>query len=296
MRPVLQEVADRGQVQARELTGYVADRMGLSEEDRAELVSSGNKTRVFDRVAWAGTYLCQAGLLERPRRAVLQITAEGRNALISAPDRITRVWLAELSPQFRAFSSGPSDAAASPGAVLAEPEAGALTPDEAIRNAHRQLDDALGLELIERLVNATPVFFEHTIRELLLKMGYGSGPQAADVVGGAGDDGVDGVVNLDTLGVDQVYFQAKRYRQDLAVGSGALRDFFGALALKDVTKGIFVTTARFSDSARSTAEKLNKRIVLIDGPELARLLIRFSVGCRVRDTFQVSEIEEDFFE
>ncbi|MBJ2150588.1 restriction endonuclease [Paracoccus sp. IB05] len=295
MRPVLQEVADRGPVLTRDLTVIVADRLGLSEDDRAEMVSSGNKTRLFDRVAWAATYLCQAGLLERPRRAVLQITAAGREALQSGPERITRAWLQEVSPQFRIFSLGAAGDESDANAV-AETAAAALTPDEAIRNAHRQLDEALGQELVERLVTASPAFFEHTIRELLVKMGYGEGRHAADVLGGAGDDGVDGVVNLDTLGVDQVYFQAKRYRQDIAVGSGALRDFFGALALKDVTKGIFVTTARFSESARLTAEKLNKRIVLIDGAELARLLIRFSVGCRIRETYKVSEIEEDFFE
>lgn len=295
IRPVLDE-ASRGPVATRETIARVVSTLGLSPEDLEEVVASGARTKVYDRVQWAATYLAQAGLVSRPKRGVIEATDTGRQVLLSGPDLITRTYLLEHFQSFREFiaPSGDSSLPVQSEALTAAPAN--LTPEDTIRLAHRQISDDLADQLLASLVAGSPAFFEHTIRELLVNMGYGSGPSAANVVGGSGDDGVDGVVNLDALGVDQVYFQAKRYQIEASIGPGALRDFFGALALKDVTKGIFATTARFSDAARTTAEKLSKRIVLIDGQELARLLIRYSVGYRVRLTYAISEIEEDYFE
>ncbi len=171
-----------------------------------------------------------------------------------------------------------------------------VTPDEVLRLAHEQITAALAADLLDRLRSSEPAFFEDVIVRLLLKMGYGYGPQSGSVIGQSGDDGVDGVINLDRLGVDQVYIQAKRYSSTNTIGSGAIRDFYGALGLKDVTKGIFVTTSSFSPSAKATAEKLGARIVLIDGFELTRLMIANEIGCRTVETYKVMDLEGSFFE
>ena len=172
------------------------------------------------------------------------------------------------------------------------------TPDEAMRTAHQEIETALGQDLLDRIRKASPDFFERLIVNLLLSMGYG-GSTNRDVgrtLGRSGDDGVDGVIDQDALGLDRVYIQAKRYAAGNSIGAGAIRDFFGSLDRHKATKGIFVTTSTFSPSARETAEFLSKRIVLIDGEQLARLMIRHNVGCRIEDTLHLKKIDEEFFE
>ena len=166
-----------------------------------------------------------------------------------------------------------------------------------MRIAHKQIEGALAQELLERIRSAPPDFFERLIVNLLLSMGYGgSAVGAGRAIGRSGDDGVDGVIDQDSLGLDRVYIQAKRYAVGNNIGSGAIRDFFGSLDRHKAAKGLFVTTSAFSSSARETAELLSKRIVLIDGEQLARLMIRHNVGCRVEDTLYIKKIDEDFFE
>jgi restriction system protein len=166
-----------------------------------------------------------------------------------------------------------------------------------MRVAHRQIEAAVAQELLARIQNAPPAFFERLIVNLLLKMGYGgSSRDAGRALGRSGDDGVDGVIDQDALGLDRVYIQAKRYGAGNNIGPGAIRDFFGSLDRHKAAKGLFVTTSAFSTSARETAEFLSKRIVLIDGEQLARLMIRFDVGCRVEEVFQIKKVDEEFFE
>ena len=171
------------------------------------------------------------------------------------------------------------------------------TPDEVVREAHGQIEAALAQEILERILAAPPNFFERLIINLLISMGYGgSAKQAGRALGRSGDDGVDGVIDQDALGLDRVYIQAKRYAPGNNIGSGAIRDFFGSLDRHKATKGLFVTTSTFSPSARETAEFLSKRIVLIDATQLAKLMIRFNVGCRIEETLYVKKIDEEFFE
>ncbi len=166
-----------------------------------------------------------------------------------------------------------------------------------MRAAHQKIEIALAQELLDRIRIAPPDFFERLIVNLLLAMGYGgSVSEAGRALGRSGDDGVDGVIDQDSLGLDQVYIQAKRYASGNNIGSGAIRDFFGSLDRHKASKGLFVTTSNFSAQAIQTAEYLSKRIVLIDGRQLAKLMIRYNVGCRVEETFQISRIDEDFFE
>ena len=290
MKPVL-ELAARGEMKISDAVTQLEQAFGLSEDEKAELLPSGKQTRFANRVHWARSYLKQAGLLRNTRRGYFELTEEGRRVLKENPDRIDAKFL-ERYEQFLEFRSRTN--------VLDEDSASIrperTTPDETMRAAHQQVTDALAADLLGRLRDSEPAFFEGVIVDLLLEMGYGYGEASGNVLGRSGDDGVDGVINLDRLGVDQVYVQAKRYNAENTVGSGAIRDFYGALGLKDVTKGIFVTTSTFSPSAKSTAEKLGARLVLIDGPELARLMVRHEVGCRVTETFKVSVVEESYFE
>jgi restriction system protein len=166
-----------------------------------------------------------------------------------------------------------------------------------MRAAHRRIETALGQDLLDRVRAAPPDFFERLIVNLLLAMGYGgSTEEAGRALGRSGDDGVDGVIDQDALGLDQVYVQAKRYAIGNTVGPGAIRDFFGSLDRHKAAKGLFVTTSNFSGSARETADYLSKRIVLIDGEHLTRLMIRHNIGCRIEETLHICKLDEDFFE
>ena len=165
-----------------------------------------------------------------------------------------------------------------------------------MRVAHKQVETSLGQDLLDRVRAAPPAFFERLMVNLLLSMGYGgSAVDAGRALGRSGDDGVDGVIDQDALGLDRVYIQAKRYADGNNIGAGAIRDFFGSLPSKS-TKGLFVTTSTFSPSARETAEFLSKRIVLIDGEHLAKLMIRYNVGCRIEEVLHIKKVDEDFFE
>lgn len=291
MKPVL-ELGASGEIKISEAVGQLAEQFGLTEEERAELLPSGKQSRFANRVHWARSYLKQAGLVKNTRRGYFIITDEGRKVLAQDPSAIDAKFL-ERFDAFLEFKNRSHDS--TDGSVqVAEPAA--TTPDEIMRAAHQQIVDSVAADILERLRASEPDFFEAVIVELLEKMGYGHGSGAGEVLGRTGDDGVDGVINLDALGVDQVYVQAKRYQAGNSIGSGAIRDFYGALGLKDVTKGIFATTSAFSDSARSTAEKLGVRLVLIDGPQLAKLMVAHEVGCRVSEVFPIAVLDESYFE
>jgi restriction system protein len=250
-------------------------------------------------VHWAKTYLMKAGLVESTRRGHFRITTRGNNVIASHPPRIDNNFLNQFE-EFRQFkdrsAKGVEDAADQ------LPDRPALasraeTPDEIMRAAHRQIEASLAQDLLDRIQAAPPEFFERLIINLLLGMGFGGSATAAGrALGRSGDDGVDGVIDQDVLGLDRVYVQAKRYKIGNNIGSGAIRDFFGSLDRHKASKGLFVTTSSFSPSARETAEFLSKRIVLIDGEQLTKLMIRHNVGCRVEDTLYIKKIDEDFFE
>lgn len=287
LRPVL-EKASQGEVRMSDVVEEIADDLGLSDEERAELIPSGKAKRFSNRVHWARFHLKEAGLLESRERGYVTITSAGRELLAKSPPRITLSLLKALKADapINAVTQVESDISAS---------GDAKTPDEVFREAFEEVQVALKRDLLERLMGNDPDFFEGSVVKLLQAMGYGAEQSTGRVLGRSGDDGVDGVINQDALGVDQLYVQAKRYKAGNNVSSGAIRDFFGALALKDVTKGIFITTSDFSESARATAAKLNARIVLINGNELSELMLKHHVGCRVVETYEALAIDEEFF-
>jgi restriction system protein len=294
MLPVLRAAAD-GEKRIGAVVQSLGEELGLSEAARAALLASGRQTIFANRVHWAKTYLAKAGLVEATRRGHFRLTQRGADVLAASPERIDNRFLSRFE-EFRQFS----DRSAQPTDDEVVPEladAAEQTPDEIMRAAHRRIEAALAEELLDRVRSAPPDFFERLIVNLLLAMGYGgSAADAGRALGRSGDDGVDGVIDQDALGLDRVYIQAKRYAAGNSVGPGAIRDFFGSLDRHKAAKGLFVTTSGFTSSARETADYLSKRIVLIDGEQLTRLMIRHSVGCRIEEVLHVKKVDEDFFE
>lgn len=294
MRPVL-ECATGGEVRIGDAVEQIANKLGLTAEERTLLLPSGKQTRFANRVNWAKSYLKQAGLVENTRRGYYALTARGRTALTDVARTIDNAYLEQFE-QFQHFRGRTREAQAQVGAGVKISDA-ASTPDEVLREAHKGIEDALAVDLLDRVRCAAPAFFEKLIVDLLVAMGYGgTAEDAGRALGKSGDDGIDGVIDQDTLGVDQIYLQAKRYAEGNHVGSGSIRDFFGALNLKRAHKGIFVTTSAFSPSAVQTARHLGSRIVLIDGIQLSRLMIRYNIGCREEEVLRLKKIDEDFFE
>lgn len=292
MLPVLRASAD-GEVRIGDVVQHLADEFDLTEEERADLLPSGKQTTFANRVHWAKSYLGKAGLVELTRRAHFRITEDGNQVLQNPPDRITIKFL-ERFDTFKGFrDANGSDEKAEKAAA-----GDLLTPDEVMRTAHRQVEDALADILLQRVRSGTPAFFEKVVVNLLIAMGYGGTTTDLDkaLVGKTGDGGVDGVIDQDPLGLDRIYVQAKRYADGNSVGSGAIRDIFGSLDRFKAAKGLFVTTSTFTASAKETADMLSKRIVLIDGKQLSKLMIRHEVGCRVVETLTLKKEDEDFFD
>ncbi|MBP2300485.1 restriction endonuclease [Azospirillum picis] len=299
MLPVLKTAAGGSEVRIGDVVDQLADVFALTDEERAQLLPSGRQTTFANRVHWAKSYLTKAGLVDLTRRAHFRIAPAGRDVLNSPPERITIRFL-EQFPSFKGFRNGEAGMAeAADSAEVVMPAAeGPLTPDEVMRQAHLRIEASLAEEILQRVRSGTPAFFEKTVVRLLITMGYGGSVRELDkaLVGKSGDDGVDGVIDQDPLGLDRVYVQAKRYADGNTVGAGAIRDFFGSLNLFKATKGLFVTTSAFTTSARETADRLGTRIVLIDGIQLAKLMIRHEVGCRIEETLHIKRVDEDFFE
>ncbi len=292
MRPVL-ECAGK-EVRVGDVVDLLADKYSLTDDERADLLPSGKQTKFANRVHWAKSYLKQAGLVQETRRAHFEITERGRAALADGGATINRAYLMRF-PEFKEFQSRGRDTDEPQSQSAAQAE-NASTPDEVLRAAHARINAALSAELLDRVRNASPAFFENLIVSLLLSMGYGgTSEDAGRALGKSGDGGVDGVIDQDPLGVDQIYVQAKRYAENNSIGAGDIRDFFGALNIKKAHKGIFVTTSSFSPAAVQTVRDLGSRIVLIDGNQFSRLMIRYNIGCRDEEVLHIKKIDEDFF-
>jgi restriction system protein len=293
MRPVLQS-ASEGEVRISTVVDKLALEFNLTEEEKNEMLPSGRQARFANRVHWAKAYLKQAALVKLTKHAFFEITDRGREVLLTNETiNISFLEKYEEFQKFRSQSKGEESLDELKNSSLEIPN----TPDEVLRAAHKKINDTLSSELLDRIRDASPAFFENLIVQLLLSMGYGgTSEDAGRALGKSGDGGIDGVIDQDPLGVDQIYMQAKKYADGNNIGAGAIRDFFGALSLKKAQKGIFVTTSNFSASAVQTAKDLGSRIVLIDGLQLAKLCIRYNIGCRDEEILHIKKIDEDFFE
>lgn len=291
MLPVLRE-ASAGEIGIGATVEKLADAFELTPSQRADLLPSKRQTTFANRVHWAKSYLGKAGLIELTRRGQFRITPQGSAVLAENLHRIDINYLKNF-PAFKAFREA-SVSSEDPSESFESADS-SLTPDEQMRQARDRIEAGLAQDLVSRILDSPPEFFEKVVVKLLTGMGYGgSVTDAGRALGQSGDDGVDGVIDEDALGLDRIYVQAKRYR-DVSVGPGAVRDFFGALDQFKAGKGLFVTTSTFTSSAVSTAARLSKRIVLIDGPQLAKLMIRYEVGCRVEEQLYIKRLDEEFF-
>ena len=291
MLPTLR-IAAEGETKAANAVARLADEFNLSEKDRTEILASGRQTRIANRVHWAVTYLVKAGLVERPKRGHFLATDKGRAVLKNPPDKVDIKFLSGFEA-FEDFRTGHhEDASASQDTVVTE---NAGTPEERIEAAFDDLNSALRAELLERIQSMDPSQFEKLIVDLMLGMGYGGGG-SGEHVGQTADGGIDGIINEDILGLDIIYLQAKRYATGNVIGVEKIREFAGVLDERGATKGVFVTTSHYAGPAKTYAERSPKRLILIDGAELTRLLIKYGVAVRVYRTIELKKMDTDYFD
>lgn len=292
MLPLLRLAADGKEYSLAEAREALAAHFELTDADREEPLPSGRQSKFSNRVAWAKVYLQQAGLLLSPRRGHFQISPRGAEVLNSPPKRIDIKFL-ERYPEFVAFRTPRAESKPTPGTLSgeAEPE----TPEEVLEAAHLKMTSSLASELLNRVKAASAQFFERLVVELLVKMGYGgSRSDAGQAIGKAGDEGIDGVISEDRLGLDVVYLQAKKW--DGTVGRPEIQKFVGALHGKRARKGVFITTGSFSSDALAYVGLIDPKVVLIDGRQLAELMIDFGLGVNMVAAYDVKRVDSDYFD
>jgi len=288
MLPVLSAAAD-GETRLSDLVERLAEEFHITDKERRQLLPSGRQTVLANRAGWAKTYLSKAGLLRPTRRGYFETTERGRQILASRPERIDIKLLSQF-PEFEEFRRAPRESTGTADTASEIVERSGQTPDELLRATHQEIEKTLRVELLDRLLQTSPAFFEATIVNLIVSMGYGGAREdAGRAIGGSGDNGLDGVIDQDALGLDRVYVQAKRYKPDSGVGESEIRGFAGSLEGAKANKGVFVTTSYFTPQARAFAEKITRRIVLIDGQQLAQLMIRYNVGVRIEGTLHLKK-------
>ena len=287
--PLLKLCANGDEWSLKVARPQLADHFGLTEEERKELLPSGQQPRFTNRVAWAKVYMERAGLLTKTRRGYFRISPAGIEALKSAPEVIDISFLSRFEgfDDFRSKSATPD---------TPEPAAAAVTetPEEQLQSAHQRLGDDLAKRLLEQIGDMSPEFFERLVLDLMLAMGYGGSREEAGAVTEAGaDGGIDGIINEDQLGLETIYLQAKRWAN--TVGRPEIQKFVGALHGKRARKGVFLTTSAFTREAIEFAANIEAKVVLIDGDRLAELMIKHNVGCTPHQTFVVKRIDSDYF-
>lgn len=294
MLPVLRLVAAQpnAPVLTRDLFDAMAKEFNLNDDDLREMLPSGATTTLGSRVSWCCTYLKKAGLLAAPKRGYVQITERGLKVFASKPKVIDVAFLRQFA-EFREFQGRRRSANEGDEPAPVSPS---KTPHEILESGYQSLRAQLADELMERVKTAKPAFFERLVVELLVKMGYGGSlADAGRAVGRSGDGGIDGIIKEDRLGLDFIFIQAKRWT-DKCVGRPDVQQFAGALAGQGASKGIFITTTAFSKEAVDYAAGLrHSKIVLIDGDELAELMIDHGIGCAAAAIYEVKRIDSDYF-
>ncbi len=291
MRPLLNSVADGSVHQFNDAFSRVCEHFQLTDEEKTEKLPSGKQTVIRNRVAWARTYMQKAGLLTAPGRSQLQITDRGLQALQDCPERIDAKYLKQF-PEFKDFHTRKKKDK-TPETTTSNDDV-AETPEEQIENAHSSLRENLASDLLEMIKQQSPTFFEQLVVDLMLKMGYGgSREEAGRATQQSADGGIDGVIHEDRLGLDTIYLQAKRWEN--TVGRPEIQKFAGALQGEGAAKGVFITTSDYSAGAREYARRVNSRIVLIDGRQLAQLMIDSGLGVSTRDVYEIKTIDSDYF-
>ena len=297
MLPLLRFASEKkDEISTGEAVEVLSKEFGLTDEELRELLPSGVQSTFVNRVGWASTYMKKAGLLEATRRGYFRITSRGQELLRKQPKAVN-VKLLKQYPEFLEFQQLKGTRSGEKTSVSGvTPDISTATPSEALEAAYENLRNELADELLARLKKSSPSFFERAVVELLVKMGYGgSRVDAGKAIGKSGDGGIDGIIKEDKLGLDVVYIQAKRW-SDNPVGRPDVMQFAGALQMQKANKGIFITTSRFTEDARSYVSQIGSKIVLIDGEQLTNLMIENDVGVTVVSMYPVKKIDADYFD
>ncbi len=297
MLPLLKYAADqKGEISTGQAADALSISLNVSEEDLKQMLPSGISTTFLNRVGWAATYMKKAGLLEATRRGFYRIADRGLDLLKKKPQTIN-VKLLTQYPEFQEFQNLKGTRSGDKSKESAEVfDFTNITPSEALEKAYENLRDELADDLLKTLKQINPAFFERIVVELLVKMGYGgSRADAGKAIGKSGDGGIDGIIKEDKLGLDVVYIQAKRWDSN-SVGRPDVMQFAGALQAQKANKGIFITTSRFTDEARNYVARIGSKIVLIDGEQLAELMVENDVGVSTVGLYSIKKIDSDYFD
>jgi restriction system protein len=290
MLPLIELAANGKEFHHREASEELAKRFKLTEEEREELLPSGQQHIFENRVGWAITYLKKAGLFESTRRGYFRVTARGLKVFQEKPRAINVTFLRQF-PEFVEFQATKREKSDKGGQ---EEDRELFTPEEAIESAYQKLRKNLTADLIQMVKKVSPSFFEKLVVDLLLKMGYGgTRKDAGEAIGKSGDEGIDGIIKEDRLGLDVVYVQAKRWENP--VSRPEIQKFAGALQGQKARKGIFITTSSFTKDAAEYAARIENKIVLIDGEELANLMIDHGIGVATAASYEIRRVDQDYF-
>lgn len=289
MLPLLKLAGDGDVYNFHDTVEILAQEFGLSDKEKSSLIPSG-QLKFDNRASWAKTYLKKSGLITYPERSHLQITQRGLEVLEDNPHTIDMEYLKRF-PKFVDFRQGNQKEEDFP--IESDED---LTPEEALENAYQKIREDLADELLETILKSPPAFFEKLVVDLLVAMGYGGTQRnTALAVGRSGDEGIDGIIDEDRLGLETIYLQAKRWQRDTNIGSPQIRDFVGALTFKNARKGVFITTAGFTNDARNFASGLALKVVLINGERLANLMIDYGIGVTTRIKYEIKNLDSDYF-
>ncbi len=292
MLPLLEAVSDGNERTLKEIIPVLALRFKLTPPELEETLPSGPQPLFYNRVAWAQTYLVKAALLERPKRGVFRITSRGKTSLKEGLASIDIAYLKQFD-EFNVFRATTTE---NPGGVTDQATEGVsqLTPQESLVKAFDTIQAELADEVLTALKASTDRFFEYVVVEVLVKMGYGGNRhEAGKAIGRSGDEGIDGVIKEDHLGLENIYIQAKKWEGN--VSRPEIQKFSGALDGQRSKKGVFITTSDFTKEARNYANSIEKKIVLIDGLWLAKLMIEFNVGVVSEGSYEVKRLDSDYF-
>lgn len=295
--PCLQCLND-GNIHSQEsIRNYVINYFKLTAAEAGALIKSGKKTQVSDRVSWTVSYFLQAGFVDSPKRGTYRINEFGKSFLLAHKDGFDKTDLLQI-PSFAKFATRRTDKPENniKKSLAVEEKTDDRTPTDLIDDAFRQINSALAKDLLTKILEMSPSFFEKLVVELLVKMGYGgSFEDVASVTQYSHDEGIDGVIKEDKLGLDTIYIQAKRWDKG-TVGRKEIQAFVGAINMKHASKGVFITTSTFTEEAKKCVKDVQSKIVLIDGEQLCKYMIEYNLGVSSRQVYEIKQIDSDYFE
>lgn len=293
MLPILSKMKDEKIYDSTMIRNIVVEHFGITEEEKQVKTPNGKQLLYYNRIAWSISYLRTGGLIESSERGKYKISELGKKVLNNLPEKITIRFLKELNPDKNLFEREKKEKTEEEQIEYDDEK----TPDELIEEGHKRINQELSKILLQNIENASPYKFEEILVELLIKMGYGDSDfNNGEVTSKSGDEGIDGIIKEDKLGLDKIYVQAKRWKKETKIGRPEIQKFVGALDGQRAKKGIFITTASFSQEALNYANNTsNATVILIDGQKLTDLMIEYEAGVTVKDTIKICKIDTDFF-